>query len=259
MNANLASIMPQVIAVWCEEAGHDVTFVVYTGFEDLATALPANTDVLFIGAFSESAQLSYAISNMYRQRGTVTVLGGPHARCYPEDATRYFDYVLGFTDKSLIVDVLNDHAQHRPVGVMVASAKQPSALPGVRARWKFVAETLAKAPTIKIVPMLASIGCPYTCSFCIDSTVDYHAFEVDEMRQDLRFLPASVRGPVDFCALVLLASNCFSEIMTLLLADFSKSDGIFIFDAGNWMLLNLGGMEVGRGRDARCPAVRVKK
>jgi hypothetical protein len=195
MNANLASIMPQVIAVWCEEAGHDVTFVVYTGFEDLATALPANTDVLFIGAFSESAQLSYAISNMYRQRGTVTVLGGPHARCYPEDATRYFDYVLGFTDKSLIVDVLNDHAQHRPVGVMVASAKQPSALPGVRARWKFVAETLAKAPTIKIVPMLASIGCPYTCSFCIDSTVDYHAFEVDEMRQDLRFLQQVMPKP----------------------------------------------------------------
>ena len=89
-------------------AGHEVTFVVYTGFEDLSTALPADTDVLFIGAFSESAQLSYAISNMYRQRGTITVLGCPHARCYPEDAAQYFDYVLGFTDKSLIVDVLND-------------------------------------------------------------------------------------------------------------------------------------------------------
>ena len=32
MNANLASIMPQVIAVWCEQEGHDVTFVCYTGF-----------------------------------------------------------------------------------------------------------------------------------------------------------------------------------------------------------------------------------
>ena len=27
MNANLASIMPQVLAVWCEEAGHDVSYV----------------------------------------------------------------------------------------------------------------------------------------------------------------------------------------------------------------------------------------
>lgn len=27
MHANLASIMPQVVATWCEEKGHDVTFV----------------------------------------------------------------------------------------------------------------------------------------------------------------------------------------------------------------------------------------
>ena len=31
MNANLASIMPQAIAVWCEALGHDVRFVCYTG------------------------------------------------------------------------------------------------------------------------------------------------------------------------------------------------------------------------------------
>ena len=31
--------------------------------------------------------------------GAITVIGGPHARCYPEDTARYFDYVLGFTDK----------------------------------------------------------------------------------------------------------------------------------------------------------------
>ena len=195
MNANLASIMPQVVAVWCEELGHEVTFVCYTGYEDLAEVLPDKPDVLFITAFSESAQLSYAISNMYRQKGTITVIGGPHARCYPEDATRYFDYVLGFTDKKLMLDLLSGCAQQRPMGVMIASPKQPTTLPGVRDRWKFISETLAKAPAIKIVPMLASLGCPYTCSFCIDSTVDYHAFEVDEMREDLRFLQQKLKSP----------------------------------------------------------------
>jgi hypothetical protein len=39
MNANLASIMAQVIAVWCEEAGHEVRFLCYTGAEDLAAEL----------------------------------------------------------------------------------------------------------------------------------------------------------------------------------------------------------------------------
>src|SRR2546422_8542020 len=78
MHANLASIMPQVIAVWCEQEGHDVLLECYTGFEDLESILPRDIDVLFIGAFTQAAQLSYAISAMFRARGVVTVLGGPH-------------------------------------------------------------------------------------------------------------------------------------------------------------------------------------
>src|SRR5262245_10576056 len=108
MNPNLASIMPQIVGVWCEEEGHDVTLVCYTGFENLLEDLPERLDLLFIGAFSQAAQLSYAISNMFRQRGAVTVLGGPHARCYPDDARKYFDYVLGFTDKSTLSAVLKE-------------------------------------------------------------------------------------------------------------------------------------------------------
>src|ERR1043165_6969369 len=87
MNANLASIMPQVLGVWCEEAGHQVHYVCYTGGENLHQLLPRDLDVLFIGAFTQAAQLAYALSNLFRQRGAITVLGGPHARCYPEDAS----------------------------------------------------------------------------------------------------------------------------------------------------------------------------
>jgi hypothetical protein len=195
MNANLASIMPQVISVWCEEAGHDVRYVCYTGHEDLSAALPADTDIVFIGAFSEAAQLAYALSALYRQRGTVTVLGGPHARCYPEDAVNYFDYVLGFTDQAVIDEVLRDCASHRPQGMRLAAKRQPLQLPGVRARWRFIEETLTKAPTIKLVGMLASLGCPYTCSFCIDSTVDYQSLDTDQLRDDLRFLLTKFKRP----------------------------------------------------------------
>lgn len=88
MNANLASIMPQVVALWCEEQGHRVTFLCHTGFEDLQTSLPRNLDLVFIGAFTEAAQTAYALSNLYRSGGAVTVLGGPHARCYPEDSAK---------------------------------------------------------------------------------------------------------------------------------------------------------------------------
>ena len=195
MNANLASIMPQVIAVWCEQEGHDVTFVCYTGFEDLVEELPDNVDLVFIGAFTEAAQLAYALSHLFRSRGAVTALGGPHARCYPQDAVQYFDYVLGFTDKAVIRDVLQDCAAHRPIGLHLAARQQPAMLPGVRERWKFIEPTLQKAPLIKIVPMLGSLGCPYTCSFCIDSDVPYQPLDFEVMQEDLRFLVRKFKRP----------------------------------------------------------------
>lgn len=196
MHANFASIMPQVIAHWCEEEGHDVNLVCYTGFEDLAEELPDNVDLVFIGAFTQAAQLAYALSNRFRSNGAITVLGGPHARCYPQDAQKYFDYVLGFTDKSIIRDVLNDCSQHRPLGISLEAARQPLTLPGVRERWKFIQPTLEKAPLIKIVPMLGSLGCPYTCSFCIDAAVQYQPLDLDVIKEDLRFLLQTYKRPI---------------------------------------------------------------
>ena len=195
MNANFASIMPQVLAVWCEEEGHDVTLVCYTGFENLVEALPNDVDLVFIGTFTQAAQLAYALSNRFRSKGAITVLGGPHARCYPQDAQQYFDYVLGFTDKEVIRDVLHDASEHRPIGVHLAANQQPTTLPGVRERWKFIAPTLQKAPLLKLVPMIGSLGCPYTCSFCIDSVVPYQPMDFDVIKEDLRFLLQQFKRP----------------------------------------------------------------
>ena len=196
MNANFAAIMPQVIAVWCEEQGHDVTLVCYTGFEDLVDELPDNVDLVFIGAFTEAAQLAYALSSLFRSKGAVTAIGGPHARCYPQDAVKYFDYVLGFTDKQTVNDLLADCSQYRPIGVRMAAAQQPAALPGVRERWKFIEPTLKKAPFIKMVPMIGSLGCPYTCSFCIDSVIPYQPLDTDVIKEDLRFLLQKFKRPL---------------------------------------------------------------
>jgi hypothetical protein len=196
MNANLASIMPQVIGVWCRQAGHDVSLVCYTGLEDLSKVLPDDVDLVFIGAFTEAAHTAYALSNLFREKGAVTVIGGPHARCYPEDAARYFDYVLGFTDRETLNDLLRDCSQHRPMGVALAARQQPAELPGIRERWPFIEPTLAKAPIIKMVPTLGSLGCPYTCSFCIDATVPYQALDFSVLQEDLRFLLEKFKRPL---------------------------------------------------------------
>jgi hypothetical protein len=195
MHANLASIMPQVVAAWCEEEGHHVTFVCFTGREDLQKIFSQKMDLVFISSFTHAALLAYALSNYFRSRGVVTVLGGPHARCYADDAARYFDYVLGFTHKTTITDLLNRYAPQRPIGEQVSASKQPVTLPGIKQRWKFIEQTLAKAPFIKIVPMLASMGCPYTCSFCIDAAVPYQAVEGRQIKEDLEFLLTKFRKP----------------------------------------------------------------
>ncbi len=196
MNANFASIMPQVLAVWCEELGHDVTLICYTGFENLVDELPHNVDIVFIGAFSEAGQTAYALSNLFRSRGAITVLGGPHARCYPQDAQKYFDYVVGLTDKQIIRDVLDDCSEHRPLGLHLTANQHPSSIPGVQERWKFIETTLKKAPLIKVVPMIGSLGCPYTCSFCIDSVIPYQPLDFGLMKEDLSFLLKKFRRPL---------------------------------------------------------------
>ena len=197
MNHNLASIMPQVVGVWCEELGHQVRFICYTGREDLHQELLEETDIVIIGAFTRSALTAYAISQMFRARGAVTVLGGPHARSYPQDSAQYFDYVLGFTDKPLIQDILSECAPNRPMGLQVQAAKQPTELPGVKERWHFIQPTIDKAPIpFQIVPMIGSMGCPYTCGFCVDAEVDYQPLSFDQITEDLKFLLTKLKRPI---------------------------------------------------------------
>ena len=196
MNANLVSIMPQVVAAWCEQEGHHVTFVTYTGFENLLEELPQDVDLVFIGAFTESAQLAYALSHLFRTRGALTAIGGPHARCYPQDAQRYFDYVLGFTTHAIIREVLIDRAPHRPVGLHLDAGRQPDDLPGAEERWKFIEPSLRKASIIKLVAMIGSLGCPYTCNFCIDAEVPYQPLNYEHLKRDLRFLLTKLKHPM---------------------------------------------------------------
>ena len=81
--------MPQVVAVWCEELGHKVRFICYTGREDLHQELVEETDIVsLLVPLPVLLLTAYAISNLFRTRGAVTVLGGPHARSYPQDSAQ---------------------------------------------------------------------------------------------------------------------------------------------------------------------------
>ena len=193
MFPNFASVMPQVIAVWCEELGHEVSYEVYAGRGYVPQLLPDKLEVVFLCAFTHAALLAYAASRLYRSRGSVTVLGGPHARAFPEHARRHFDYVLGLTDRELLRRLLEACQAQRPVGVRLSAARQPETLPGVRERWRFIRKLQART-VFPSTPMLGSLGCPYTCEFCVDATVPYQSLGFDQLADDLRFLAKQQTG-----------------------------------------------------------------
>lgn len=196
MFTNYRSIMPQVIGVWCRQEGHDVTYLWYGGFQNIIEKLPAKTDLVFISSFSFTAQIAYALSNLFRTRGAITVLGGSHARCYPGDSCKYFDYVLGLTDKALLHDVLTDCTAHRPVGVYLSAEKQPSELAALEERWEFIEKAFYKGQFLKAIPMSSSFGCPYKCDFCVDSFMPYLPLNLDSIKKDLRFLSGKMKKPL---------------------------------------------------------------
>jgi hypothetical protein len=43
--------------------------------------------------------------------------------------------------------------------------------------------------------MIGSLGCPYTCSFCIDAQVDYQPLATAQIKEDLRFLLSRMKRP----------------------------------------------------------------
>jgi hypothetical protein len=196
MYPNFMSIMPQVIGVWCREEGHEVYYTIYTGTQRIDKLIKDDLDIVFISSFSYAAQLAYALSNYFQSKGIATVLGGPHARSFPEDACLYFDYVLGLTDKELLRDLLHNFELNNPRGTYLTALSNPKSLPGVRERWDFI-EQLHKSPLIfKAVPMIGSFGCPLQCDFCLEADIPYHSLDMGVIKEDLQFLIKKFKRPV---------------------------------------------------------------
>jgi len=200
LTKQFASVTPQAISVWCRRQGHETFYATYYGVGHAHKLLPSNLDVVFICCYSQASPLAYALGAIYRKAGTRTVLGGPHAKAFPLDCLRFFDLVVKECDEKLIADVLA--GQFDP-GALISSAQPFDDLPTVEER---MPEIRASAfffnrvgSPLTIVPMLASVGCPYSCNFCIDFDNPYRALPRDRLAADLRYLAANLPGtPIAF-------------------------------------------------------------
>lgn len=189
-----ASIMPQAVAAWCRELGHDVAYATYYGQQDPRSLLPADLDVVFVSAYTHASATGYALARVLGREGTLTVLGGPHARSFPTDSLRFFDLVVRHCDRELVSDIMR--GSFRP-GQVVSSAGPPKAIPSVEQRLPDIVTsslTTGRRPLGANVPLLSSVGCPYTCNFCCDWNSDYVAVPRDLLEEDLRFVSERLPG-----------------------------------------------------------------
>ena len=101
-----SSIMPQTVSYWCRQLGHEVYYKTYWGLGDPTKQLPKDLDFVFVSCPTHLSHLAYIVAKFYQGKA-ITVLGGPHAKCYPEDALRFFDFVVKRCDKIIIKSLLN--------------------------------------------------------------------------------------------------------------------------------------------------------
>jgi hypothetical protein len=189
LRRHLYSVMPQVVAAWARRQGHQVHYATYYGQADPLSLLPNDLDVVIISSATQASALAYALAKCYRQRGTRTVLGGPHGKCFPTDSLRYFDIVVnGPCDQTLVADLIGGHIDP---GSVVASERRPTDFPPVEERLadvKTASFTHGKPKGLHAFALLSSVGCPYTCNFCTEWNVPYAPLDQDRLTADLRFI-----------------------------------------------------------------------
>lgn len=182
------SIAPQAVAVWCRELGHEVHYATYYGQCDPLALLPDELDVLFVASYTQASALAYALAAAFRRRGTLTVIGGPHARSFPTDCLRFFDYAVKDCDKQLIDDILR---RRFDPPAMLSSPRPLTEFPSVEARMPEIRTASfhrGRPIVMSVVPLLSSIGCPYACDFCVDWNSKYVALPRERLFADLSYL-----------------------------------------------------------------------
>jgi radical SAM superfamily enzyme YgiQ (UPF0313 family) len=189
-----ASVTPQAISVWCRRAGHETFYATYYGAGDPHRLLPRDLDVVFIASYTQASAIAYALGRLHRRAGARTVIGGPHAKAFPADCLRFFDLVVKDCDEALVGDIL---AGRFDPGSVISSARPFEDVPTVEERMPEIRSSAFVRGIrhgLTTIPMLASMGCPYRCDFCIDGDNAYREMAPERLAADLRYVGRRLPG-----------------------------------------------------------------
>jgi hypothetical protein len=183
-----ASIAPQAVAIWCRQLGHNVHYATYYGQNDPFKLLPDSLDVVFIATCTNASAIAYALAKLFHRQKTITVIGGAHARSFPKDCLRFFDFVVKDCDKSVINNVLRKAYDLKTI---VTSERPLTKIPSVEERLPEISEAHFKhgrRTPFSSIALYSSLGCPYHCDFCVDWNTPYIQLSTERLAVDLAYI-----------------------------------------------------------------------
>src|SRR4030065_1588172 len=127
-------------------------------------------DLVGISCMTATANRSYQLSDMFRQRGSKVVLGGIHPTILPQEAIQHADAVVIGEAEGCWEDVINDFRKKRLQKFYHVPVPDLSKVPFPRRDFH-----IDKA-LFNCVGLLTTKGCPYACEFC--SVTDFYGRKI---------------------------------------------------------------------------------
>jgi radical SAM superfamily enzyme YgiQ (UPF0313 family) len=132
--------------------------------------LSADFDLVGISCMTATANRSYQLSGLLRQRGSKVVLGGIHPTVLPHEAIRHADAVVIGEAEGCWADVVNDFKKGKLQKFYHVPEPDLSTVPFPRRDFH-----LDKA-LFNCVGLVTTRGCPYACEFC--SVTDFYGRKI---------------------------------------------------------------------------------
>src|SRR4030066_370605 len=129
-----------------------------------------NFDLVGISCMTATANRSYQLSDMYRQRGSKVVLGGIHPTILPQEAIQHADAVVIGEAEGCWADVIEDFKKGMLQKFYHVPEPDLSKVPFPRRDFH-----IDKA-IFNCVGLVTTRGCPYACEFC--SVTDFYGRKI---------------------------------------------------------------------------------
>ncbi len=140
-------------------------------------------DLIAITVNTPNASHCYNISNKFRNNGCKVVLGGPHVTLMPDEAIKYCDYIIVGEAEDIwpkfLEDFYNDKAKVQYRGENIVQ------LEGI----PIPKRNLVKGRYFTKGAVIATRGCPYSCSYCNLKQIYYDSFRmrpIEEVIEDIK-------------------------------------------------------------------------